>query len=147
MPNFICPNCGNRTLGAERTAGFTQRARGCEKCGFGFLFELLDDYYPAPNAAFIICDAQARVIGLGKGVRELTGLGEENAVGRPVQELFHLEFQEDGDPIGTALEWGVRVLQKPVTVHAEGDRPEPATADIFPAYDDDGGLLLVLTPN
>src|SRR6476646_1485951 len=108
MPNFICPNCGNRSLGAERTAGFTQRARGCEKCGFGFLFELLDDYYPAPNAAFIICDAQARVIGLGKGVRE---------------------------------------LQKPVTVHAEGDRPEPATADIFPAYDDDGGLLLVLTPN
>jgi hypothetical protein len=41
----------------------------------------------------------------------------------------------------------VRVLKKPVTVHAEGDRPEPATADIFPAYDDDGGLLLVLTPN
>jgi chloramphenicol 3-O-phosphotransferase len=58
-----------------------------------------------------------------------------------------IEFAEDGDPIGTALEWGVRVLKKPVTVHAEGDRPEPATADIFPAYDDDGGLLLVLTPN
>jgi len=87
------------------------------------------------------------VIGLGKGVRELTGLGEENAVGQPVRELLNLQFAEDGDPIGTALEWGVRVLQKPVTVHAEGDRPEPATADIFPAYDDDGGLLLVLTPN
>ena len=40
----------------------------------------------------------------------------------------------------------MRVLDKPVTVHAEGDRPEPAKADIFPAYDDDGGLLLVLTP-
>jgi hypothetical protein len=38
------------------------------------------------------------------------------------------------------------VLEKTVTVHAEGDRPEHATADIFPAYDDDGGLLLVLTP-
>ena len=87
------------------------------------------------------------MIGLGKGVRELTGLGEENAVGQPVRELLNLQFAEDGDPIGTALEWGVRVLQKPVTVHAEGDRPEPATADIFPAYDDDGGLLLVLTPN
>jgi hypothetical protein len=68
-------------------------------------------------------------------------------MGRPIQEVLHLEFSEDGDPISTALEWGVRVLQKPVTVHAEGDRPEPATADIFPAYDDDGGLLLVLTPN
>jgi PAS domain-containing protein len=147
MPNFICPNCGNRTLGAERTAGFTQRARGCAKCGFGFLFELLDDYYPAPNAAFFVCDANARVIGVGRGVRELTGLGEENVMGRPVTEVLNLEFAEDGDPIGTALEWGVRVLKKPVTVHAEGDRPEPATADIFPAYDDDGGLLLVLTPN
>ena len=57
-----------------------------------------------------------------------------------------LEFEEDKDHIGTALEWGVRVLDKPVVVHAEGDRPEPAKADIFPAYDDDGGLLVVLTP-
>ena len=59
-----------------------------------------------------------------------------------------LEWQvNDGkDPVGTALEWGVRVLDTPVVVHAEGDRPEPAKADIFPAYDDDGGLLLVLTP-
>jgi hypothetical protein len=48
--------------------------------------------------------------------------------------------------VATALEWGVRVLDKQVVVHAEGDRPEEAKADIFPAYDDDGGLLLVLTP-
>jgi hypothetical protein len=27
-----------------------------------------------------------------------------------------------------------------------GDLPTEATADLFPAYDDDGGLLLVLTP-
>ena len=51
-----------------------------------------------------------------------------------------------GDHVATALEWGVRILDKAVVVHAEGDRPEPAKADIFPAYDDDGGLLLVLTP-
>jgi PAS domain-containing protein len=147
MPNFICPNCGNRTMSAERTAGFSTRARGCSKCGFGFLFELLDDYYPAPNAAFFICDAGGRVIGAGRGARELTGLGDNDVIGRDVHEVLGLTFDEDGDPIGTALEWGVRVMGKPVTVHAEGDRPEPATADIFPAYDDDGGLLLVLTPN
>jgi PAS domain-containing protein len=147
MPNFICPNCGNRTLSAERTAGFSTRARGCEKCGFSFLFELLDDYYPAPNAAFFVCDNEGRVIGAGRGARELTGLGDTDVIGRLVNDVLGLEFEEDGDPIGTALEWGVRVLKKPVTVHAEGDRPEPATADIFPAYDDDGGLLLVLTPN
>jgi hypothetical protein len=38
------------------------------------------------------------------------------------------------------------VLDKAVVVNAENDRPESAHADIFPAYDDDGGLLLVLTP-
>ena len=50
------------------------------------------------------------------------------------------------DPIETTLEWGVRSLGKRVAVHAEGDRPAEAVADLFPAYDDDGGLLLVLTP-
>ena len=51
------------------------------------------------------------------------------------------------DHVGTVLEWGVRVLGKQVTVNAEGDIPAKATADLFPAYDDDGGLLLVLTPS
>ena len=131
---------------SERTAGFQTRAQGLQACGFGFLFELLDDYYPAPNAAFFVFDQQARVIGAGRGVRELTGLGDQDVIGRPVQEVLNLEFESGDDHVGTALEWGVRVLDKPVVVHAEGDRPEPAKADIFPAYDDDGGLLLVLTP-
>jgi PAS domain-containing protein len=147
MPNFICPNCGNRSLSSERTAGFRERARGCDKCGFGFLFELLDDYYPAPNAAFFICDQQGRLIGAGRGARELTGLGDTDVIGRPVNDVLGLQWQNgDSDHISTALEWGVRVLDKPVVVHAEGDRAEPAKADIFPAYDEDGGLLLVLTP-
>jgi hypothetical protein len=146
MPNFICPNCGNRSVSTDRTAGFRDRPRGCERCGFGFLFELLDDYYPAPNAAFVVLDRDARVIGIGRGVRELTGLGDTDAMGRDVQEVFGLRFENGDDHIGTALEWGVRVMGKPVTVHAEGDRPEPARADIFPAYDEDGGLLVVLTP-
>ena len=146
MPHFICPNCGDRSVSTERTAGFSERARGCAKCGFGFLFELLDDYYPAPNAAFVVCDAEAKVIGVGRGVRELTGLGEDDAIGRGVREVLGLDFAEGADHIGTALEWGVRVLDKAVVVNADHDRPEPANADIFPAYDDDGGLLLVLTP-
>jgi PAS domain-containing protein len=146
MPHFICPNCGNRSVATERTAGFRERPRGCAQCGFGFLFELLDDYYPAPNAAFVVCDADARVVGLGRGVRELTGLGEDEAIGQPVRDVLGLDFESGDDHIGTALEWGVRVLDKPVVVRAEGDRPEPANADIFPAYDEDGGLLLVLTP-
>jgi PAS domain-containing protein len=147
MANFICPNCGNRTMSGERTAGFGSRPKGCSRCGFGFLFELLDDYYPAPNAAFFICDSDARVIGCGRGTRELTGLGDTDVIGRPVRDVLGLEFSNGDDHIGTALEWGVRVLDKTVLVHAEGDRTEQAKADIFPAYDEDGGLLLVLTPN
>jgi PAS domain-containing protein len=143
---FICPNCGQRTTATDRQQGFRNQPRGCSKCGFGFLFELLDDYYPAPNAAFFLLDQQGRLIGTGRGARELTGLGDLDVIGRPVQDVLHLEFENKEDHVGTALEWGVRVLDKPVTVHAEGDRPESAKADIFPAYDDDGGLLLVLTP-
>ena len=40
----------------------------------------------------------------------------------------------------------MRQLDKKVEVNAEGDIPAPAKADLFPAYDDDGGMLLVLTP-
>ena len=157
MPFFICPNCGNRELSADRTAGFSTRPKGCSKCGFGFVFELLDDYYPAPNAAFFVCDQQARVIDAGRGSFELTGLTDEDVIGRPVREVLGLRWLQqseeaeaaangDSDPIATSLEWGVRSLGKKVAVNAEGDLPAEAVADVFPAYDDDGGLLIVLTP-
>src|ERR1700750_2482665 len=152
MPFFICPNCGYREVSGERTAGFSTRPKGCSKCGFGFVFELLDDYYPAPGAAFFTLDQQARVLDLGKGAFELTGLKDEEVIG--------LQWIDDGDggetadtdgdgrtdPIETSLEWGVRSLGKRVSVNAEGDLPAKAVADGFPAYDDDGGVLLVLTP-
>ncbi len=166
MPFFICPNCGNRVQSGERTAGLSGRPKGCAKCGFGFLFELLDDYYPAPGAAFFTCDAQGRILDVGKGGFELTGLEDEDVIGRPVKDVLGLRWidgggsdQEEvavsatpgggeasGDPIDTTLEWGVRSLQKRVAVNAEGDLPAKAVADLFPAYDDDGGMLLVLTP-
>lgn len=144
--HFICPSCGNRSMQTDRNAGFRREARGCTNCGFGFLFELLDDYYPAPDAAFFVCDQESRLIGLGRGSRELTGLTEERVMGRPVQEVLGLDFGDGEDPVGTVLEWGVRALGRPVEVNAEGDLPAQAVADLFPAYDDDGGLLLVLTP-
>jgi PAS domain-containing protein len=147
MPFFICPNCGNREMSGDRTAGFTSRPKGCSKCGFGFLFELLDDYYPAPNAAFFVCDREGRIIGCGRGSRELTGLSDEKVIGRNVGEVLGLDFGDKEDHVGVALEWGVRRLGKPVTVNAENDLPAKAIADLFPAYDDDGGLLLVLTPS
>jgi hypothetical protein len=51
------------------------------------------------------------------------------------------------DHIATALEWEVRVTGKPVVLNAGVERAS-ALADIFPAYDDEeGGVLVVLTPS
>ena len=143
---FICPNCGTRSSESERTRGFTRESPACRKCGFPFLFELLDDYYPAPDAAFFVCDRAGRVIRCGRGSFELTGLHDERVIGRPVREVLGLRWSNGDDPVATVLEWGVRALGKPVEVNAEGDLPARATADLFPAYDEDGGMLLVLTP-
>src|SRR5687768_18191973 len=123
---FICPNCGKRSTESDRTAGFSRQAEGCSNCGFGFLFELLDDYYPAPNAAFFVCDQEGKVIGCGRGSFELTGLDDERVIGRPVSDVLGLKFENGDDQVGTALEWGVRVLDKPVEVNAEGDLPAKA---------------------
>ncbi len=136
-------------MGVDRNQGFRREARGCEVCGFAYLFELLDDYYPAPNAAFFACDREGRVVDCGRGSFELTGLKTEQAIGRPVSDVLGLEFEDGTDHVGTALEWEVRVQAKPVEVKAAEHTaaPSKAVADIFPAYDDeDGGVLLVLTP-
>ena len=100
------------------------------------------------------------MLDVGRGGFELTGLNDEHVIGRPVRDVLGLRWIDAGDggeaadtdgdgatdPIETTLEWGVRSLGKRVAVHAEGDLPAEAVADVFPAYDDDGGLLLVLTP-
>jgi PAS domain-containing protein len=146
---FICPHCGHRSMAMERTVAFRAgEARGCEVCGFAYLFELLDDYYPAPNAAFFACDGDGRIVDCGKGSFELTGLTTEKAIGRPIGDVLGLQFDDGTDHVQTALEWEVRVQGKTVGVHADGDLPARAVADIFPAYDDDeGGVLVVLTPS
>jgi hypothetical protein len=61
--------------------------------------------------------------------------------------VLGLQFSNGDDPVATVLEWGVRALEVPVRVSGERDVAAGAKADIFPAYDDDGGLLLVLTPD
>ena len=144
---FICPHCGNRSMGTDRNAGFRREARGCEKCGFAYLFELLDDYYPAPGAAFFACDAEGRVVDCGRGSFELTGLKTEASIGQPLAQLLRLTFEDGVDHIATALEWEVRVAGKPVVLSTGAERAN-AMADIFPAYDDEeGGVLVVLTPS
>ena len=121
-------------------------AKGCAKCGFGFLFELLDDYYPAPDAAFFVCDQQGRVIGCGRGSFELTGLDDERVIGRPVSEVLGLEFDDGDDPSAPSSSGACARSASRSRSTPRATCPARATADLFPAYDDDGGLLLVLTP-
>src|SRR5438270_11281073 len=117
---FICPNCGHRTTELDRNLAFTGQPKGCEKCGFAFLFELLDDYYPAPDAAFFVCDGEGRVTGCGKNSYAFTGVEEEAVIGRRVDEVLGMQFTNGDDPLGSVLVWCVRALA--VTVSGSGVR-------------------------
>ena len=135
-------------MATERNVAFRpDEARGCDKCGFAYLYELLDDYYPAPNAAFFACDAQGRIVDCGQGSFELTGVTTEKVIGQPIVAALGLQFEDGTDHVQTALEWEVRVQGKSAQVRANGGLAHQAVADIFPAYDDEeGGVLVVLTP-
>ena len=147
MAYFICPNCKERSIDHDRREGLTQQAVACHHCGFGFLFELLDDYYPAPGTGFVVCDQQARVLAVGRGIFELTGYGEDDLMGRDVVESLGLAgFDDARNPVALSLEWGVRRLGEQLEVRTRAGQPKPVRGDFFPAYDDDGGLLVGLTP-
>src|SRR5262249_38225653 len=127
--------------------GFSAQAPACRSCSFGFLFELQDDYYPAPTAGMVVCDRAGRILASGRGVFELTGFQEGDLLGEPVGEVFHLSgFGDDKDPIALALEWGVRRLNERLTLRTRAGIEKPVIADVFPALDEDGGLLVALTP-
>ena len=148
MPYFICPNCKNRSIDHDRRESLTDpTAVGCHRCGFGFLFELMDDYYPSPGTGMVVCDADGRILASGRGVFVLTGYPESELMGQEIVGALHLDgFQNGQNPVALALEWGVRRLDEKCELTAAGGRKKSITADIFPAYDDDGGLLVALTP-
>ena len=143
MPYFICPNCKRRSVDIDGYEGFSTQAVQCRECGFGFLFELLEDYYPAPETGFVVCDADARVLAAGRGVFELTGYRDIDLMGREVAAVLALS---DASPIDVVREWGVRKLGQQLKIRTRAGFEKNVTADFFPAYDDDGGLLLALTP-
>ena len=138
MPYFICPNCRRRSIDHDRREDLTNEAVGCAHCGFGFLFELLDDYYPAPGTGFVVCDQERRIIAVGQGVFELTGYREPELLGRDVTEAFSIQTNGDANPADVAVEWGVRQLGKKITLTTRSGMTKEITADYFPAYDEDG---------
>ncbi len=146
MAVFLCPHCTHRVAGSERAEG--HQPRGCPKCGFGFVFEMMDDYYAGPLTAIVTCDRERRVLVAGSNTAAITGWAEGDMIGQEVSGALGLTFPgASDDPIARSLEWGVRVLQAPCTFRPQRtDEDRDAVADIFPAYDDDGGLMLALTP-
>jgi hypothetical protein len=147
VPYFICPNCRQRSIDHDRREDLTNEAVGCAHCGFGFLFELLDDYYPAPGTGFVVCDQNRRVLALGQGIFELTGFREPEVLGRDVVEAFTIDANGLPNPAEIALEWGVRQLGRRVSIRTRSGVTKNVTADFFPAYDEDGGLLVALMPS
>jgi len=148
MPHFICPNCKERTIDTDGLESLLDRqAVGCHRCGFGFLFELMDDYYPAPTTGFVVCDQGGRILAVGRGIFELTGYREGDLMGHEVVEALHLSgFEQDKNPVALALEWGVRQLDRELELETASGGERRVKADVFPAYDDDGGLLVAITP-
>jgi PAS domain-containing protein len=147
MPYYICPNCKDRSIDIDGKEGLSDDAVACRRCGFGFLFELMDDYYPAPAAGLVVCDQQGRILAIGRGVYELTGWGEADLIGADLVDALGLAgFEAEKNPAKLALEWGVRRLNEDLELRTRGGIRKPVKGDFFPAYDDDGGLLVALTP-
>ena len=147
MAFYICPNCKDRSIDNDGRQGFLDQAVACERCGFGFLFELLDDYYPSPNAGLVACDRSGRILAAGRGVFELTGYREQELMGKDVVEAFGLGgFEAGKSPVSLSLEWGVRRLGEQLELRSRAGQVKRIVADVFPAYDDDGGVLVALSP-
>ena len=147
MPHYICPNCKQRSVDIDGTEGFDDQAVTCRHCGFGFLFELMDDYYPAPATGMVVCDKESRILAVGRGMFELTGWSEADLLGAKLVDGLGLAgFEESRNPAALALEWGVRRLGEKLVLRTRAGQQKPVTADFFPAYDEDGGLLVALTP-
>jgi PAS domain-containing protein len=147
VPFFICPNCKDRSVDLDGLEGFSAQTVQCRRCGFGFLFELMDDYYPAPTTGLIVCDATGRVLAVGRGVFELSGYRDKDLMGHDVMEGLSLTGFADGkDPSALAREWGVRRMGERLRLRTRSGQEKDVTADFFPAYDTDGGLLVAITP-
>ena len=147
MPYFICPNCKQRSIDHDGLQEIDNVPVSCDRCGFGFLFELMDDYYPGPNTGFVVCDRDGRILASGRGVFELAGYREQELLGGQVVDRLGLSgWDGEQSPAALALEWGVRRLGEKLVLRTRAGQEKAVTADFFPAYDEDGGLLVALSP-
>ena len=145
---FICPNCGNRsTADASARPAFAAAPKGCHEVRLRVPVRAARRLLPGARRRVLRLDQEGAVIGCGRGSFELTGLKEERVIGRPANEVLGLRLR-GRRPTTSRPRWSgaCACCASRSQVNAEGDLPAQATADLFPAYDDDGGLLIVLTP-
>ena len=84
------PKCPRSTRASTAAVGSERRVRhqprGCSRCGFGFAFELLEDYYASPKTALIVCDQERRILVAGHAAFAVTGYQEGDLIGHEVGE-------------------------------------------------------------
>ena len=148
MPNFICPNCKERSVDIDRKEGLFDEAVACHHCGFGFLFELMDDYYPVQPSfeeGFGLPVLEAMCCSALVIASNVSSVPE--VLGADVVAAFGLAgFEAEKNPVKLSLEWGVRRLNEQLQLRTRGGQVKRVIGDFFPALDDDGGLLVALTP-
>ena len=122
---FICPNCGQRTTrdrphapgsATSRRAARSAASASCSSCS--------TTTTRRPNAAFFVCDQQGRVIGCGRGSRELTGLSDEKVIGRPVHDVLGLTSPAGRTTWASCWSGACASWARTSSVNAEGDLPQ-----------------------
>ena len=92
-----CPTSSARTARTARSTSTASRdfdqAVACRHCGFGFLFELMDDYYPGPNTGLVVCDREGRSWRRRRRLRAHRLPGRD-LIGREVTDSWWLRGQE-----------------------------------------------------
>ena len=72
---------------------------------------------------------------------------QQEVLGADVVSAFGLEgFEEEKNPVKLSLEWGVRRLNEQLQLRTRSGHMKKVIGDFFPALDEDGGLLVALTP-
>src|SRR5271155_2230277 len=128
VPFYICPRCKTRRMDETGHEGLSMGPPSCHHCDFGFMFQLLEDYYPAPGTGLIVCDHAGRVLATGHGVFELTGFEEPDLMGRNLVEALQLS---DAKSIETVREWGVRQLGQHLSLRIHAGLEKQVVADFF----------------
>ena len=77
---------------------------------------------------------------------ELTGYGEKELLGEHLTEALRLSGYDGQNPVDTVLEWGVRKLDQTLSIRHRSGIVKQVRVDLFPGYDEDGGLLASLAP-